>query len=93
LESGWQEVVLIGLLSVVLLVESSFVLFEIFIEHILATQLVPSSEMVDPHMRQYSMLLEYPIHLLLLAPDYIPIFVPCLLPLSVLKSIIDAIFE
>jgi len=36
-EGGWQEVILIGLLFVVLLIKSSFVLFEIFVEHIFAT--------------------------------------------------------
>ena len=49
--------------------------------------------MVDPHVRQDPMLLEYPIHLLLLAPNHVPIIIPCLLPLAVLEGIVDAVFE
>jgi hypothetical protein len=44
-------------------------------------------------MRKYAMSLEDPINLLLLAPDYIPVIVPCLLPLSARKSIIYGVLE
>lgn len=50
-EGGGQEIVLIGLLFVVLLIESSFVFFQIFIEHIFSAQFEPSSKMVNFHMR------------------------------------------
>ena len=33
-EGGWQEVVLVGLVAVALLIEGSFIFFEIFAEHI-----------------------------------------------------------
>ena len=36
-EGGWEEVILIWLFFIILFIESSFVFFEIFIEHIFAT--------------------------------------------------------
>jgi len=39
------------------------------------------------------MLFKYPINLLFFTPDNIPIIVPCLLPLSILKRIVDTIFK
>lgn len=49
--------------------------------------------MVDLHMRQDAMLLKHPVYLLLLAPDYVPVILPGLLPLAVHESIVDAVFE
>ncbi len=93
LEGGGEEVVFVGLLLVVLLVEIPLELLEVFIEHVLAAELVPSSEVVDFHVGQYAMPLEYPVHLFLLAPDDIPVVVPSLLPLSIDEPIVDAVFE
>jgi len=92
-ECGGQEVVLIRLFLVVLLVECSLIFLQVFVEHVLSAELVPASEMVDLHMRQYAMLFKDPVDLFLLAPDSIPVLVPGLLPLSVLEGIIDAVFE
>ena len=39
------------------------------------------------------MFLEDPVYLLLFAPDYIPVIIPGLFPLSVLKGIVYTIFE
>ena len=50
-EGGRKEVVLVTFFLVVLLIESSLVLFEVFVELILAAQFLPSPEMVDLHMR------------------------------------------
>ena len=93
LEGGGEEVVFVGLLLVVLLVEVPLELLEVFIEHVLAAELVPSSEVVYLHVGQDAVPLEYPVHLFLLAPDYIPVVVPSLLPLSIDEPIVDAVFE
>jgi hypothetical protein len=93
LEGGREEVVLVGLLLVVLLVEVPLELLEVLVEHILAAELIPSSEMIDPHVGQDTMPLKYPVHLFLLAPNYIPVIIPSLLPLSIYESIVNAIFE
>ena len=44
-------------------------------------------------MREYSMFFEDPVYLLLLTPHDCPIIIPCLLPLSVGKPVVDAVFE
>jgi len=44
-------------------------------------------------MWQNSVFLEDPIYLLLFAPNYVPIVIPSLFPLSVCEPIIDCIFE
>lgn len=93
LEGRRQEVILIRLLLVILLVEVTFELLEILIEHVLPAQFIPSSEMVDLHMRQDPMLLKHPVYLLLLAPNDVPVIVPGLLPLAVHERIVDAVFE
>lgn len=49
--------------------------------------------MVDLHVRQDPMLLKHPVYLLLFAPDYVPVIVPCLLPLAVHEPIVNAVFE
>jgi hypothetical protein len=48
---------------------------------------------VDPHVREDTVLFEDPINLFLFAPDDVPIIVPSLPPLSVLERIVDAILE
>jgi hypothetical protein len=48
---------------------------------------------IDFHVRQNAMLLEDPVDLLLLAPDDVPVVVPGLLPLSIDKPIVDAVFK
>lgn len=88
-----QEVVLIRLLFIILFIECSLVLFQVFIEHVLAAELVPAAIVVDPHVREDAVLLENPVDLLLLAPDNIPVVVPGLLPLTILETIVDAVFE
>ena len=37
--------------------------------------------------------LKYPVYLFLLAPNNIPVVLPCLLPLSIYESIVDTVFE
>jgi hypothetical protein len=93
LEGGREKVVLVGLLLVILLVKVPFELLEVLVEHIFAAELVPSSEMIDPHMGQDAMPLKYPVHLLLLTPNYVPVVVPCLLPLSIYEPVVHTIFE
>ncbi|MCB0368661.1 MAG: hypothetical protein KDD45_04235 [Bdellovibrionales bacterium] len=39
------------------------------------------------------MFFEYPIYLFFFAPDDVPVIIPGLLPLSILKSFIDCVFE
>ena len=92
-EGGRKEVVLVTFFLVVLLIESTLVLFEVFVELILATQLLPSPEMVDLHMRQHPVPLENPVYLLLLAPYQVPVIIPCLLPLAVAQRIVDAVLK
>lgn len=93
LEGGRKKVVLVGLFLVVLLVEVPLELLEVLVEHIFAAELVPPPEVVDPHVRQDAMPLEDPVYLFLLAPDYIPIIVPGLLPLSIYEPIVDTVLE
>ena len=92
LEGGRQEVVLIGLL-VILLIESAFELLEVLVEHVLPAEFEPPSEVVDPHVRHDTMLLEHPVHLLLLAPDDVPVIVPGLPPLTTHEAVVDAVLE
>ena len=49
--------------------------------------------MVDLHVREYAVLLEYPVNLLFLAPDHVPVVIPGLLPLAVVEPIVDAVFK
>lgn len=93
LEGGGEEVVLIGLLLVVLLVESAFVLLEVLVEHILAAEFVPAAEVVDAHVGQDAVLLEHPVHLLLLAPNHVPVLLPRLLPLPTHEPVVHAVLE
>jgi hypothetical protein len=51
-----------------LLVETTLVFLEVLAEHVLATELMPSPEMVYPHVWQHTVSLENPINLFLLAP-------------------------
>ena len=51
MEGGWEEVILITFFFVILLVQSTLVLLQVFVELILATQLVPPPKMVDLHVR------------------------------------------
>lgn len=87
-----KEVVLVGLL-VVLLVESPLVLLEVLVEHVLATELIPASEVVDTHAWQNAVPLEHPIHLLLLAPHHVPVVVVSLFPLTPHETFVHAVFE
>lgn len=93
LECCWEEVILIGLLFVVLFVETTLVFFKVFVKHIFAAELVPASKMVYFHVRQDSVFLEYPIDLFFLAPDHVPVIIPRLPPLSIGERIVDAVFE
>ena len=93
LKGGRQEVILIRLLLVILLIEVTFELLEILIEHVLPAKFIPPSEMVDLHVRQDPMLLKHPVYLLLLAPDDVPVIVPRLLPLAVHEPVVDAVLE
>ena len=92
-EGRRQEIILVWLLLVVLLVEGPLEFFEVFVEHVLTTELVPASEVVDLHVGKDAVLLEDPVDLLFLAPDDIPVIVPALPPLSVLEGIVNAVFE
>lgn len=76
-----------------MLVETSLEFFEIFVEHILSAELIPSSEVVDLHIGQDAMLLEDPVDLLFFAPHEVPVIIPGLLPLSANQTVVDAIFE
>lgn len=49
--------------------------------------------MVDPHVRHDAMLLEHPVHLLLLAPDDVPVILPGLPPLAPHEAVVDAVLE
>lgn len=49
--------------------------------------------MVDLHVWQDTVLLEHPVHLLLLAPDYVPVVLPRLTPLAVDESVVYAVLE
>lgn len=93
LESGREEVVLIGLLLVILLIQSTFELLQVLVEHVLAAELVPTSEVIDAHVGQDAVLLEHPVHLFLLAPDYVPVVIPRLLPLPVDETVVYAVLE
>lgn len=92
-EGGREEVVLVGLLLIVLLVEPSLVLLEVLIEHVLPAELVPTAEVVDPHMGQHAMLLEHPVDLFLLAPHDCPVVVPGLPPLPARHPLQHRILE
>jgi len=70
-----------------LLIEVSFVLFKIFIEHVLSAQLIPTSKVVDSHSGQHSVFLKNPVYLLFIAPHHVPIIVISLFPLPINKSI------
>jgi len=76
-----------------LFLEITLKFFKIFIEHVLAAEFIPASEMVDFHSGQHSMFFEDPINLLFLAPHHIPVIIICLFPLSLDKSLKNAIFE
>jgi hypothetical protein len=49
--------------------------------------------MVDLHMGEDAMFFVHPIYLLLLTPDYVPVVIPCLLPLAIYKTLVYGIFE
>ena len=49
--------------------------------------------MVDAHVGHDAMLLEHPLHLLLLAPDDVPVILPRLPPLSPREPVVDAVLE
>jgi hypothetical protein len=93
LEGGREKIILVGLLFIILFIECSLEFLEILVEHVLAAELVPPPKVVDFHMRQNTVLFEDPIHLLLLAPDYVPVIVPRLLPLPIHESVVDAVLE
>jgi hypothetical protein len=93
LESGRQEIVFLRLLFVVLLIKVPFELLEVLIEHVFAAEFVPASEMIDPHVREDTVLLEHPVYLLLFAPDNVPVVVPRLLPLAVDETVVHAVFK
>ena len=93
MESGREEVVLVALLLVVLLVQSSLVFFQVFVELVLAAQLVPPSEMVDFHVGEHSVPLEHPVDLFLLAPDEVPVIIPGLSPLPVGQCVVDTVLK
>ena len=54
---------------------------------------MPTSEVVDFHVREYSVSLEYPVDLFFLAPDDIPVIIVSLLPFSGLKGLLHTILE
>lgn len=93
MEGGWEKIVLVGLLLVVLFIEGALELLEVLVEHVLAAELVPAAEVVDAHVRQDAVLLEHPVHLLLLAPDDVPVVLPRLLPLPVHEPLVHAVLE
>jgi len=76
-----------------LLIESSFKLFKIFIEHVFAAELKPASEMVDSHGLQHTMSFEDPVDLLFITPHHIPIVVISLLPLSLRQRLMYTVLE
>lgn len=44
-------------------------------------------------MGKDAVLFEHPIYLFLLAPDDVPVIVPCLLPLTVEETVVNAVLE
>lgn len=91
--SGRQEVIFARLLFIILFVETSFVFLQVFVKHVLPTQLVPPSKVIDLHRGQYPVPFKNPVHLLFLAPHHVPIITISLLPLSTHQTRIHAIFE
>lgn len=92
-ERRWQEVVLVRLLLVVLLVQSSLVLLQVLVQHVFPAQLEPASEVVDAHVGQDTMFFEDPVDLFLLTPDDVPVVVPGLPPFPVLESFVHCVLE
>lgn len=90
---GRQKIILVRLLSVTLLVESSFKLLEIFTERVLAAQLVPASKVVNFGLRDEPMLLEHPVDLLFFAPHHIPVIGLDFSPLAPLQGFVDTVAE
>ena len=66
-----------------MLLEISFKLFQVFIEHVLPAEFSPSSEVVHFGLRLESVFFENPVNLLFFAPHNIPIIAIDFLPLSV----------
>ena len=76
-----------------LLLEHALVLLQVFAEHILAAQFCVSSEVVDSWSWRHSILLKYPVDLLFLAPQDIPVVTIRLPPLSIVEPLIDTVPE
>lgn len=72
-EGGGQKIVLIRLLDIALLIQTSFKLLQILTKRILPTQLIPAPKMINLSLREESMFLKNPVNLLLLTPHNIPI--------------------
>ena len=80
-------------LLLTLFLEHSLIFFEVFTEHILATEFGITSKMVDSGARLHTIFLENPIYLLFFAPQNIPIVTISLFPFPIIETFVNTISE